>query len=102
MIDLKDIPNYDIDIVQVASLDKPPKDIMDVKLKLNNFLRENAKYFSIETLARFLSTDTRTILKFLHKTSLATLGKSKANTILIVRPIDKFEGDYIKFQTGKI
>lgn len=102
MIDLKDIPNYDPEIVQVASLDRPPADIADIKRILYKFIQINHRFFSVEILARFLGTDIKTAYRFMGSQIAKYAGRNKPTTILIVRPQDKFTGDYSKYLAGKI
>lgn len=90
-------PDYDPEIISVASLEDAPSELKELQSAIKKFLNVNAKHWSASTLSQFLGIDIHT-LKALAGNSFKDFNTERAHTILVLKPIEDAEIDNIKFQ----
>jgi len=96
------LPEYDPDILEFVAEEKIPDELKQFKKQLTMFLRQSAKYYSIGTLARFLGTDSSTLRKLMTPKDYKEINTKRAQTILVLKPIDEADSDYLRFQAGTL
>ena len=95
------IPDYDPENIELI-LDNPPPELIGMRRDLSKFLKNNAKYWSIHSLAKFLGTSTATLSKLVYLPDFKLFNTQKAQTILILKPRASLEVDAIAYSVGKI
>jgi len=96
-----DIPDYDPENIELC-LDNPPPELIPLKKDLRQFLKANAKYWSVHSLAKFLGTSTATLNKLIHRDHFKLFNTQKVQTILILRANSQAEIDSLNYSIGRI
>lgn len=76
--------NYDPETITLASLEEVPEELVPLQKALRQFLQVNSKYWSMSSLANFLSIDIHILKRLVGRVGVGT---EKAHTILILKPI---------------
>lgn len=76
--------NYDPETITLASLEEVPEELVPLQKALRQFLQVNSKYWSMSSLANFLSIDIHILKRLVGHVGVGT---EKAHTILILKPI---------------
>lgn len=101
-VPLRDIPDYEPDIITLASLDDFSPELLELREYLRAFIKKNKPKWSISALARFLNTDPYTLAQILPVTELQGFNEHKAQTILVLKPRADLEHDELLYRINKL
>lgn len=96
------VEGYDPEILEFISGEQIPEELKAFKKELRQFLKQSSQYYSIGVLANFLGTSTETLRKLMTPQQYRGINSRRAQTILVLKPLDEASEDYIKYQAGLI